>query len=218
MPVNPSDPALIAKPLRRFSRQMKKWPTPAERQFWEVLSWRYPKGKSSRQLVFGWYILDFVVHEKLLVIELDGSSHDGREDYDARRDAWIKSSGLTVLRFPNSVAMEAPGKILSAISEHRPSSSLKFQAIVKQAKERKRRERNASLARKGLAYNGNGRLEKIAKDPIPVTPPTEFRTRPEKKRCADCNRCLARRWAHCKCGLVINHAEVWPERYAKKAT
>lgn len=37
-----------------------------------------------------------------LVIELDGSAHDGQKGYDAGRDAWLRSChGVRAIRFTN---------------------------------------------------------------------------------------------------------------------
>ena len=56
-----------------------------------------------RQKVFGQYIVDFYCASKKVVIELDGSQHyeERGEDYDKRRDEYLSSLGLKVLRFSN---------------------------------------------------------------------------------------------------------------------
>ena len=59
------------------------------------------------QVVFGCYILDFVVLSRLLVVEVDGESHAGKQAYDARRDAFCAKLGLQVLRIPNAWAHTA---------------------------------------------------------------------------------------------------------------
>lgn len=56
-----------------------------------------------RQKVIGPYIVDFYCAAASLVIELDGSQHfeaKGRE-VDARRDAYLKEQGLSVVRYSN---------------------------------------------------------------------------------------------------------------------
>ena len=56
-----------------------------------------------RQKVIGYYIVDFYIAEHQLVIELDGSQHyekDGKET-DRIRDDYLRSIGLTVLRYSN---------------------------------------------------------------------------------------------------------------------
>jgi very-short-patch-repair endonuclease len=69
----------------------------------EALLWNQLKRKQlqgldfDRQKIIGNYIVDFFCAELGLVIEADGASHDGREDYDAQRDAYLKGLGLTVI-------------------------------------------------------------------------------------------------------------------------
>ena len=51
-----------------------------------------------RQKIIGNYIVDFYCAEKATVIEVDGSSHDGKQIEDAARDDNLKSLGLYVIR------------------------------------------------------------------------------------------------------------------------
>lgn len=51
-----------------------------------------------RQRVVGNYIVDFYVKSLGLVIEIDGSSHIGKEAYDKRRENYLVSVGLVVFR------------------------------------------------------------------------------------------------------------------------
>jgi very-short-patch-repair endonuclease len=69
----------------------------------EVLLWRYLKKNQlhgldfDRQKIIGNYIVDFYCASDALVIEIDGSSHDKKVEYDQERDAYLKSLGLRVL-------------------------------------------------------------------------------------------------------------------------
>ena len=56
-----------------------------------------------RQKVIGHYIVDFYCAEGKLVIELDGSQHyeDQGKENDVLRDVYLRSLGLTVLRYSN---------------------------------------------------------------------------------------------------------------------
>ena len=63
--------------------------------------------RPERQVVFGFYILDFVVPGRLLVIEIDGDSHAAQRAHDVRRDAFCVDLGLRVLRIPNALAHRA---------------------------------------------------------------------------------------------------------------
>ena len=70
----------------------------------EALLWNQLKSKKfngldfDRQKIIGNYIVDFYCAEKAVVIEVDGSSHNNKQDEDAKRDAYLRSLGLVVIR------------------------------------------------------------------------------------------------------------------------
>lgn len=212
MPRDSIDQHGIYRPLKKFARKMKRFPTPAEDGFWKFLVDQCGVNKVLRQRTFGWYILDFVVIHKLAVIELDGSSHDGRTAHDSRRDAWIKRNGLSVLRFDNSIAINSPHEILRVVNELSDHTFSEWTAIFKASKDVHDTEKRAALLSKGECFDRRGRIAKVAgldrKDmsdrmlstlpPPPSAPPG--RKRP---RCA-CGRGLARTWMFCRgCGAAI---------------
>ena len=47
------------------------------------------------------YFLDFFFPERMLAIEIDGSSHDGKKEHDRRRDADFRSIGIRTIRIKN---------------------------------------------------------------------------------------------------------------------
>lgn len=57
----------------------------------------------NRQKIIGNYIVDFYCAKAKLVIELDGSQHydENGIKYDFKRDEFLKSLGLNVLRYSN---------------------------------------------------------------------------------------------------------------------
>jgi very-short-patch-repair endonuclease len=50
----------------------------------------------------GAYVLDFYCAKARLAVEIDGMSHDtaGQPEHDARKDAWLRERGITVMRIP----------------------------------------------------------------------------------------------------------------------
>ena len=54
-----------------------------------------------RQKPIGNYIVDFFCSKLNLVIEIDGESHFGTEEKDNKKQTFLESIGLTVLRFDN---------------------------------------------------------------------------------------------------------------------
>ena len=73
-----------------------------------------------RQAPIGHYIVDFLSVDSALVVELDGSQHYTNEGMavDKRRDAYLSSRGLTVLRLSNLEVMNNIDGVLQTIEEH----------------------------------------------------------------------------------------------------
>ena len=93
----PTDPNLLNN-----ARQHRNDATSPEHLLWGLVRDRRLQGlKFRRQHPIGPYVADFYCHEAALVLELDGMSHDGRAEADARRTRYLESLGLTVLRISN---------------------------------------------------------------------------------------------------------------------
>ncbi|MBQ8486551.1 MAG: DUF559 domain-containing protein [Prevotella sp.] len=76
--------------------------TSAEAVLWRALRGRGVGGwKFRRQQGIGPYVLDFYCPELRLCVELDGSSHDYRFEYDEQRTAFLAEQGIRVVRFRN---------------------------------------------------------------------------------------------------------------------
>ncbi len=89
------------------ARELRRVAIRAEKKLW----FQFRQGnklelKIRRQHPFGPYYLDFYCAAALLALEIDGSSHDFREEYDAKRDAYLLSKGVVTLRFSPGVADE----------------------------------------------------------------------------------------------------------------
>ncbi len=84
------------------SQSLRKNMTKEERKLWYQFLKSLPV-TIKRQHVVGSYIVDFYIASSKLVIELDGSQHyddEGRQS-DKLRDDFLKSLGLSVLRYSN---------------------------------------------------------------------------------------------------------------------
>ena len=102
--------------IRARARTLRKNPTEAEKVLWSHLRfWQVDGYKFRRQQPIGNYIVDFVCLEKKLIIELDGGQHAEQNDYDARRDAWLREQGFTVLRFWNNDVLQNVSSVKDAI-------------------------------------------------------------------------------------------------------
>jgi very-short-patch-repair endonuclease len=87
-----------------LQRRLRYQATDAERELWQHLRGRQLGGcKFRRQHVLGDYVVDFVCLERRLVIELDGGQHAETAAMvrDARRTAFLRRAGFTVLRYWN---------------------------------------------------------------------------------------------------------------------
>ncbi len=90
----------------------------------EVLFWNQVKNKQfkgfdfDRQKIIGNYIVDFYCSNCQVVIEIDGSSHDDKEEYDAQRDAYLESLGLTVIHIPVEHVMNQLYSTMQRLFDH----------------------------------------------------------------------------------------------------
>lgn len=91
------------KGLTGNAKNLRKHMTKEERHLWYDFFKQLPL-TVNRQKVIGPYIVDFYCAEARLVIELDGSQHYEQQGKaaDARRDAYLREQGLTVLRYSNA--------------------------------------------------------------------------------------------------------------------
>ncbi|MBD3747798.1 DUF559 domain-containing protein [Sphingopyxis sp.] len=111
-------------PVRKFrprktlkAQRLRREATPAERALWRALSRRQLEGwKFSRQMPIGPYVADFLCREARLVVELDGISHDARQDDDRRRDGYMRLQGYRTLRFANADVMSNLEGVLMTIA------------------------------------------------------------------------------------------------------
>lgn len=100
-------------------RDSRRDMTDPEWILWNALHHKALGVKVRRQQGIGPYIADFYVAKLQLVIEVDGDSHFSSVglDYDAERDAYMRSAGITVLRFTNGQVRENLDGVLAAIQD-----------------------------------------------------------------------------------------------------
>jgi very-short-patch-repair endonuclease len=102
------------------ARELRKAQTPAEGALWTLLRDRnLLRLKFRRQVPIGRYIADFYCHRYKLVVELDGPVHEDRLQaaHDENRNFYLRTLGLTILRFTNQQVFEDPGAVLRKIHE-----------------------------------------------------------------------------------------------------
>jgi very-short-patch-repair endonuclease len=94
VPILPTNQA-----LRNRSRALRKAGVLSEVIFWkQVRAGTFWNIDFDRQRIIGSFIVDFYVKSLGLIIEIDGSSHNGKEEYDAMREQFLINLGLDVYR------------------------------------------------------------------------------------------------------------------------
>ncbi len=102
------------------AKQLRVDSTPAEKRLWEQLRNRQlAKQKFRRQVPIGPYVVDFMCHERNLIIEIDGWTHSTEAEVsnDKRRTAYLGFQGYKVIRFQNIEIKEGMDEVLTLISE-----------------------------------------------------------------------------------------------------
>lgn len=111
--------------LNKWACEMRECPTQYELMAIQALE-RHNM-KFITQQVFGFYILDFIIPSKCLVVEIDGEYHNDNKLHDKIRDRFVKECGLLLLRIPNSEAKN----IMWFINEYDDIDD--YESIVKRA-------------------------------------------------------------------------------------
>ena len=91
LPYNPN-----LKPLLKGKRKARIL---SEVLFWkQVRAGEFHNIDFDRQRIIGNFIVDFYIKTLGLVVEIDGSSHEGKEEYDNFRQEYLESLGLKFFR------------------------------------------------------------------------------------------------------------------------
>ena len=107
------------------SKVLRKNMTKEERHLW----YDFLKTLSvtvNRQKVIGNYIVDFYIASSKIAIELDGSQHyeDKGIENDTKRDAFLNSLGIKVLRYSNLDINQRFESVCEDILKHINTSSV----------------------------------------------------------------------------------------------
>jgi len=91
--------------LKRYSQELRKNMTDAERLLWSKLRRKQLKDcQFYRQRIIGSYIVDFYCPKAKLIIEVDGGQHYNEEGNrrDKAREDYLKKVGMKILRIPDT--------------------------------------------------------------------------------------------------------------------
>ena len=85
---------------RRKAKYMRHHLTPIEKLLGTELWGGKLGARFSKQVYLYGYIVDFYCRNLKLAIEVDGTMHKGRENYDRMRDGHLTRWGISVIRIP----------------------------------------------------------------------------------------------------------------------
>jgi very-short-patch-repair endonuclease len=130
-----------ARRTLRFAKKLRREMTDVEKKLWYALrDRRFENFKFRRQVPIGNYIVDFVCQERKVIVELDGSQHEG-STYDLKRDAWLRSVGYKVIRFWNiDIKQALDGTLLAILDALRDPSSVASRHLLPQGEKEGRIE------------------------------------------------------------------------------
>lgn len=98
----------------KLANQMRRNLTPAEECFWLACKSQKLQGIAPQIPVYG-YIADFLIADHKIIVEIDGSFHNGREDYDSQRDEHLRRVGYRVIRFTNEEVLADVSAVLNRL-------------------------------------------------------------------------------------------------------
>ncbi|HZS82306.1 MAG TPA: crossover junction endodeoxyribonuclease RuvC [Stellaceae bacterium] len=98
------------------ARRLRRDATELEKRLWQRLrACQLDGAKFRRQEPILGFTVDFVCHERRLVVELDGGQHASTVNADDRRTSLLNQAGFRVLRFRNSDVVDNVEGVLEAI-------------------------------------------------------------------------------------------------------
>jgi len=105
--------------LRERAKALRKSGNLSEVLMWQQLrKQRFKNMDFDRQKIIGNYIVDFYCVNCRTVIEIDGSSHGEKYEYDRERDAYLEGLGLTVIHVLAADVLNRLGEVMAMLSAH----------------------------------------------------------------------------------------------------
>ncbi|MCL1786034.1 MAG: DUF559 domain-containing protein [Alphaproteobacteria bacterium] len=103
--------------LRERARELRNNMTLSEVILWKQLYRKSFFGLNfDRQKIIGNYIVDFYCPDIGMVVEVDGCTHDCKEEYDKKRHEYLESLGLVVVHLDDMEIKTDLGWQLSILS------------------------------------------------------------------------------------------------------
>lgn len=110
LPYNPSLKKLLPGKRRAgILSEVLFWKRVRDRQFYGI--------DFDRQRIIGNYIVDFYVKTLGLVVEIDGQSHEQKDEYDSVRSDYIESLGLQIFRVTDLEVKTALPQVMQSLED-----------------------------------------------------------------------------------------------------
>ena len=105
--------------LRERAKELRRAKNLSEILMWQKLNKRKFKGYDfDRQKIIGNFIVDFYCIDCRVVIEIDGSSHNEKKEYDYERDLFLAGLGLTVIHIAASDVLNRLDDVMLTLYNH----------------------------------------------------------------------------------------------------
>jgi very-short-patch-repair endonuclease len=101
--------------LKQFARYLRKHSTLSEVLLWKKIKNKALNVEFHRQIPIDEFIVDFYCHELKLAIEIDGSSHDYKYEYDVSRQHLLENCGITFIRFTDMEVKQAINNVIRTL-------------------------------------------------------------------------------------------------------
>ena len=106
------------KELLNRSRSLRKGYVLSEVIFWkQVRNKEFHQIDFDRQKIIGNYIVDFYIKSLGVVLEIDGSSHNDKEEYDEKRQQFLESLDLVVYRISDNRIKNDLGNVMKELED-----------------------------------------------------------------------------------------------------
>ena len=106
--------------MKIYRRVLRQKMTPAEVALWLMIKNKQLGERFLRQYSLDNYIVDFYCPKYRLAIELDGEGHFTEQGmkFDKKREEYLNTLGVTVLRFENFEIFDFPQRTLDEILKY----------------------------------------------------------------------------------------------------
>ncbi len=105
--------------LKERAKELRKAGNLSEVLLWQQLNKRKFNGYDfDRQKIIGNYIVDFYCAECNVAIEIDGSTHDFRVEYDTERDAFLEKLGVVVVHILAKDVLQNLDGVIEYLKNH----------------------------------------------------------------------------------------------------